>query len=64
MKTWIVLSGWVILEISHDNSAPVFTIGNGNNIVLSDILTEHYPVLGQKPGVMQLEKSNEYSVVQ
>lgn len=63
MKAWIVLGGCVILEISHDNSAPVFTIENGNNIVLSEAVTEHYPVLGQMPGVMQLEKSNECGVV-
>lgn len=57
------MGGCVILEISHDNSAPVFTIENGNNIVLSEAVTEHYPVLGQMPGVMQLEKSNECGVV-
>lgn len=63
MEAWIVLGGWVILEITHDNSAPFFTTGNGNNIVLSEAVTEYYPVLGQMPGVMQLEKSNECGVV-
>lgn len=57
MKAWIVLGGWVILEISHDNSAPVFTIGNENNIVLSEAVTEPYPVLGQMARVMQLERA-------